>query len=161
MGFPAWRTVCDWLDEDITVAVPNENPTKGVSLKNPEIPKLDNYKFPANEKFWSSFPKKELPGKAETEVLTDVFEELVLKASTKMTACEFKRAKKVVKDLRNGADAFQKGPLPPVNAVNAQSTFDHGELLTDTIATWVKKGGLWRDRLIAHLCQVSASIHLE
>ena len=119
---------------------PGENPSKSVSLKNPEIPKLDNYKLPANEKFWSSFPKKELPGKAETEVLTDVFEELVLKASTKMTACEFKRAKRVVKDLRNGADAFQKGPLPPVNAVNAQSTFYHGELLTDTIATWVKKG---------------------
>ena len=70
LGFPAWRTICDWLDEDISVAVPSENPSKDVSLKNPEIPKLDNYKFPADEKFWSSFPKKELPGTAETEVLT-------------------------------------------------------------------------------------------
>ena len=73
-------------------------------------------------------------------MLTDVFEELINKASEKMTACELRRAKKVVSDLRNGAEAFQKSELPPVNGVNAQSTFTHGQLLTDTIATWVKKG---------------------
>ena len=73
-------------------------------------------------------------------MLTDVFEELINKASEKMTTCELGRAKKVVSDLRNGAEAFQKSELPPVNGVNAQSTFTHGQLLTDTIATWVKKG---------------------
>ena len=81
-----------------------------------------------------------MPDRAEKEVLTDVFEELINKASEKMTACELRRAKKVVSDLRNGAEAFQKSELPPVNGVNAQSTFTHGQLLTDTIATWVKKG---------------------
>ena len=86
------------------------------------------------------FPEKELPDRAEKEVLTDVFEELINKASEKTTAYELRRAKKVVSDLRNGAEAFQKSDLPPVNGVNAQSTFAHGQLLTDTIATWVKKG---------------------
>ena len=42
--------------------------------------------------------------------------------------------------LLDGAKAFQKSELPPVNTVNAKSALEHGEVLTDTFATWIKKG---------------------
>ena len=122
------------------VKEPKDLVVKQPVLKNPEIPQLQDYRLIPEKKFWESFPQKALPVKAETEVLTEVFEELIDKASCKMTACEFRRARKVVSDLKNGADAYQRGPLPPVNSVNAQSTFEHGQLLTDTVATWVKNG---------------------
>ena len=140
MGFPGWKVACDWLDGSLMAPEPSPSTIKGTSIKNPEIPELKDYRSSLGEEFWKSFPKKALPEKAETEVLTDVFEELIDKASERMTACELRRAKKVISDLRNGAEAFQSCELPPVNGVNAQSTFTHGRLLTDTIATWVKKG---------------------
>ena len=140
LGFPGWREVCDWLDESFVVQVPEDSPVKAPLLKNPEVPQLENYRLVPDEKFWESFPKKDLPVKVETEVLTEVFEDLINKASCRMTASELRRARKVVNDLKNGADAYQRGPLPPVNSVNSQSTFEHGRLLTDTAATWVKKG---------------------
>ena len=57
-----------------------------------------------------------------------------------MTASELKRAKKVISDLRFGASAYQKSPLPPVNTVNAKSAAENGQVLTDLIVTWIKKG---------------------
>ena len=42
--------------------------------------------------------------------------------------------------LLDGAKAFQKSELPPVNTVNAKSALEHGDVLTDTFATWIKKG---------------------
>ena len=45
-----------------------------------------------------------------------------------------------MKDLREGASAYQKSSLPPIKTVNSKSAYENGEMLTDTIATWVKKG---------------------
>ena len=73
-------------------------------------------------------------------MITEVFADLIEKAKNKMTSCEYRRARKVVRDLSSGAEAFQLDPLPPIVTANAQSTFEHGQLLTDTIATWIKKG---------------------
>ena len=70
------------------------------------------------------------------------FEEEVDSVKDLMTASELKRAKKVISDLRFGASAYQKSPLPPVNTVNAKSAAENGQVLTDTIVTWIKKG-LW------------------
>ena len=68
------------------------------------------------------------------------FEEEVDSVKDLMTASELKRAKKVISDLRLGASAYQKSPLPPVNTVNAKSAVENGQVLTDTIVTWIKKG---------------------
>ena len=68
------------------------------------------------------------------------FEEEVDSVKDLMTASELKRAKKVISDLRLGASAYQKSPLPPVNTVNAKSAAENGQVLTDTIVTWIKKG---------------------
>ena len=65
---------------------------------------------------------------------------MVLKASEKMYKPERRRANKIIKDLRVGADAYQRRDLPPITTDNSKSAFEHGALLTDTVATWIKKG---------------------
>ena len=113
LGFPGWREVCDWLDESVGVKEPEDPLIKEPLLKNPEIPQLQDYRLVPEKQFWERFPKKALPVKAETEVLTEVFEELINKASCKMTACELRRARKVVSDLKNGLMPT-KGDLFPL-----------------------------------------------
>ena len=46
----------------------------------------------------------------------------------------------MVRDLKEGTSAYQKCSLPPIKTVNSKSAYENGEMLTDTIATWVKKG---------------------
>ena len=45
----------------------------------------------------------------------EMFEKKVTEARGHMTASEARRADKVVKDLRFGAEAYQLSPLPPIN----------------------------------------------
>ena len=113
---------------------------KTPETKNPEIPVLDCYEGVAGEEFWACFPKRELPTRAETRVNTTTLKRKILAAKDKMSKSEHKRAKRVLKSLQHGAESFQKSELPPVNTKNAASTSQYGECLTDTIATWVKKG---------------------
>ena len=113
---------------------------KTPTIKNSEIPKLDNYVSDPDRKFWEFFPKKEMPKSAETIIDIDMLERKIVEARSGMTASEYRRAVKTVKDLRCGAEAYQKSELPPIRTVNAKSAYDNGEMLTDTIATWVKKG---------------------
>ena len=46
----------------------------------------------------------------------------------------------MISDLRQGANAYHRQELPQISMSNAKSAVEHGALLTDTIATWVKKG---------------------
>ena len=142
MGFPGWREVCDWLDESITASEPGEVSSKQPARTelNCEIPRLEDYSSAPDEDFWLKFPKKELPGRAETSVNISAFAEEVNSVRAEMTITEKKRADKALSDLTNGAEAYQMTALPPMNSVNAKSAIENGELLTDTIATWVKKG---------------------
>ena len=114
LGFPRWSEVCDWLDENVMASTPELSAIKYPALKNPEIPGLVSYKEGAGDDFWNSFPFKELPKKTETAVITEVFADLVEKAKNKMTSCEYRRARKVVRDLSSEAEAFQLDPLPPI-----------------------------------------------
>ena len=72
---------------------------------------------------------------AETSVNVDTLEEEIENVKSFTTSTELNRATKVIEDLRHGAKAFQKSELPPVNTVNEKSALEHGEVLTDTIAT--------------------------
>ena len=81
-----------------------------------------------------------MPKSAETAIDIGAFEKKIEEVSSKMTALEARRASKIVRDLKNGANSYQKGPLPPIKTANAKSAYEHGELLTDTIATWIRKG---------------------
>ena len=140
MGFPAWREVCDWLNKDILAPEPEEASVSVSAVKNLEIPRLVNYNECPDNSFWEKFPKRDLPLVAETTVNVNAFEEEIELVKNFMTSTELRRAGKVIEDLRQGAEAFQKTELPPVNTVNAKSALENGEVLTDTIATWIKKG---------------------
>ena len=109
-------------------------------LKNAEIPILTDYGGSAGDEFWKKFPRRELPVKVSTRVDVEKFKHLIGEVRHKMSATEVRRAERTVSDLINGASAFQKSELPPLSSVNSKSAEDNGALLTDTIATWVKKG---------------------
>ena len=120
--------------------VPKEQASKKMELKNLEIPRLDDYESAPNDEFWDSFPKMGLPAQAETAINIDKFNKGIEEVKGKMTASELKRATKVLDDLRSGADAYQRSLLPPVNTFNVKTAYENGQILTDTIATWIKKG---------------------
>ena len=50
------------------------------------------------------------------------------------------RAKKCILFLKSGAPAYQLKELPPIFCSNVPSTAKHGQLVTDTIGVWIKKG---------------------
>ena len=54
-----------------------------------------------------------------------MFEKKVKEARGHMTASEARRADKVVKDLRTGAEAYQMFPLPPIRSANANRASSH------------------------------------
>ena len=129
-----------WLDPSITANYPGPEIVKMAEIKNSEIPRLDSYEKGASDAFWAKFPKRALPKKAATKVNILKLRKMVLKASEKMSKSERRRANKVIKDLRIGADAYQRNVLPPITTENSKSAIEHGALLTDTVATWIKKG---------------------
>jgi len=69
-----------------------------------------------------------------------VLERKVSELESKLSRSELRRAKKVISDLREGADAYQKSKLPPLTTPNAKSAYQHGALITDKIASWVEAG---------------------
>ena len=140
MGFPDEEIRAFWLNDTLNVEYPELIKERCGELKNKEIPVLNNYEGSASAEFWDKFPKNNLPVKASTRVNVDEFEKQIDKVKDKMTGTEFCRAQKAVRDLKEGAGAYQKSELPPMNSYNARSAYDNGALLTDTIATWVKKG---------------------
>ena len=91
LGFPDWRMVCDWLDEDVLAPVPVEEVLQPSTV-------LRNYEELPEDCFWDNQPEKDLPKEAETSVDIKAFEKEVPVDSVKdlMTASELKRAKKVM-----------------------------------------------------------------
>ena len=82
-----------------------------------------------------------MPKKARTRVNIKILNKEIQKNKHKMMKVELKRALRIVGDLRLGADAYQKQPaLTPITTENAKSAYENGRMLTDKIATWVKKG---------------------
>ena len=88
-----------WLDPSEEAKYPSPVKTARAEIKNPELPVLDNYEEGASDSFWRKFPKRALPKKAATRVNILELRKMVFKASKKMSRCEMKRAKKVIKDL--------------------------------------------------------------
>ena len=100
--------MCDWLNKDILAPEPEEASVSVSAVKNLEIPRLVNYNECPDNSFWEKFPKRDLPLVAETTVNVNAFEEEIEHVKNSMTSTELRRAKKVIEDLRQGANAFQK-----------------------------------------------------
>ena len=140
MGFPDLKTAEHWINGEIKAPIPVETAMKNGVFKNKEIPILDSYETSPEQGFWDKFPKRKLPDEVSTRVNVEVLREHVDRCKHKMTVSEVRRAEKTLKDLTEGAGAYQKKELPPLISENARSAYENGALLTDTIATWVKKG---------------------
>jgi hypothetical protein len=137
MGIPEnWSTVENWLNPEILPQHPGQEKMETYCRKNESIPILDSYSLPPNEKFWDSFPKRELPTTPETKVNVGNLENLIIDNVSKLSKSEIKRAARLIYDLRYGADACQKSELPPMATNNSPSAINNGALLTDKIATW-------------------------
>ena len=109
------------------------------SLKCPEIPSLESYEKDPGDDFWSIFPSKQIPSKAETPIDVDVLEGLVRKVKDKLTCHQMLRANKCIRFLRQGAPSYQRKSLPSIHTSNSNSTVKNGRFMTDTIGAWVKK----------------------
>ena len=140
MGFPEWATVSDWLNQELSAQYLNPEIITLPEIKKLEIPELASYEGNASEEFWEKFPKGDLPTTVNTRVNTTAFKQKIFAACDKMSKTEYNRAKRTLRNLQKGANSYQKAPLPPVSAKNSESTRTYGKYLTDTIATWVKKG---------------------
>ena len=140
LGFPEWATVSDWLNQELYTRYPDPEIITLLEIKNLEIPELDSYEGHASEDFWEKFPKRELPTTVDTRVNTTAFKRKIFAARNKMSRTEYNRAKRTLRNLKKGAKSYQKAPLPPVSTENSESTGTYGKYLTDTVATWVKKG---------------------
>ncbi len=62
---------------------------------NPEVPTLSSYSGNAPDSFWEKFPKNELPSKVQTKINTEVLDDKIEKAKSKMLPHQFARAKKL------------------------------------------------------------------
>ena len=140
LGYPEWAKVSDWLNQELSAQYPDQESVLMLDIKNPDIPELHSYDGEADGKFWEAFPRRELPSMVETKVNVTAFKRRIFNAKDKMSKTEFNRAKRTLRNLQKGASSFQKAPLPPVTTRNAESTGKYRKYLTDTIATWVKKG---------------------
>jgi hypothetical protein len=142
LGLPA-----NWSDVERWVLVENIYPEKvgntSIMLKRRQmigIPKLNDYRrAPANE-FWSEFPKNVVPDKPSCSVNIKNFETIVNEKKDILTKSQLERAKTCIKNLTEGAPLCQKPTeLPGCFVHNANSCYDHGQVVTETIASWVDK----------------------
>ena len=100
LGFPSWVTVKFWLDPNCVAKSPELEKWTELSIKNPEIPILADYREDADDKFWEKFPKRQLPSAVKSKVNVLALKKNILKVKDKMARSEMKRAKKLISDLK-------------------------------------------------------------
>jgi hypothetical protein len=140
LGLPAaWSKILFWLSYCTTGIKIRPAAEPVYAKKCPEIPVLSNYGSVKNKNFWSVFPKFKPKKPKAGGVRFDVLHGFVQKCRGKWTCHQQLTADRCLKIMANGAMTELVRPLGPLAARNTKSALVHGELMTDTIATWVKK----------------------
>jgi hypothetical protein len=141
LGVPtAWNEVNSWFVKKKLYKLEDPGPLKAPDKKYPQIKKLHSYKSPPDDKFWHVFPYRPLPSKVHSRVDHSALRSLILMNRRNLTVHQFRRGMKIAEDLQFGAEAYQKSVLPPITVENTESAYEHGELLTDKIASWIDAG---------------------
>ena len=141
MGIPGkWATVMFWLLSTSPVTVPPVSAGPPRPRLYPEIPNLEKYGMETPDSFWENFPTHRIPDLPETSINISALERLIDECKHKLLRAEISRAYKCVEYLRNGGPAFQVKHLPSCKTKNSKQALIHGSSVTDTIASWVKKG---------------------
>ncbi len=129
-----------WLNFNGKLKIPVKPAEKIIVKKCPEIGKLECYSVNPKDDFWEKFPFNPLPEKPVTSVNVEALGKRLKKVEDSLTWAQKYRGERCIKNLTEGASACQKTDLPPCFCQNSKSTIAHGELVTDTIASWVKQG---------------------
>jgi hypothetical protein len=108
--------------------------------KFPEIPTLQDYGVLQEGAFWDSFPSRPLPVWVSSSTDPSKLEKKIFHLQKELLASEFARGLKAVDFLRNGASVHTIRNLGPCQVPNSKVAVKHGEEVTDSIASWVKKG---------------------
>ena len=139
MGLPAlWTTVAFWLSLcRISTSSPPEKNSE-YTKKCPEVKKIQNYRKQPAALFWKKFPKFKAAKRSKSKIRLKVLKRLVQKCWFSWNKHQRKIAKTALITIKKGAITVMNGILPVLNSQNAKSAFTHGEMLTDTIAHWVK-----------------------
>jgi len=134
-----WGETEKWLSNTpLVVPLVQQSQKTAFEPKWRNIPVLSNYKEDPGTNFWKNFPSAEIPRSTRTKVNRKALEGLVSKFSPGWPYHKKKRAEKLLNDLWNGGSAYQKEYLPPAAVPNAKTAYEHGQMLTDKIATWIE-----------------------
>ena len=138
-GLPGnWAKIERWLNTQMA-AEGNRTAADGQFKKKcPELPVLSHYSRDADADFWDRFPRFVPASVPQGKIDTAELERLIARCWDKWGYQQKKIAVKTLKFLKEGAKTNLLYPLPGLNYPNAKSAFENGELLTDTIAAWVK-----------------------
>ncbi len=107
--------------------------------KNPDIPILDDYGVPSKSSFWNSFPSNFPVGPKQTVNVVNL-KKYVRNCWPDWTLPQKRTAEKAIAFLETKIPAPLTTILPGLIEKNAPSAIEHGEFMTDVLATWVKKG---------------------
>jgi len=115
-------------------------PKANFSVKCPEIEELKSYEKPPVNSFWNKFPKNLEKNTCTTPINVCRLEKLVNENCSKWSYQQKTIARRAIRTLKFGSKiCFKKGLKVKNFSKNGKSAFKHGRLITDTIATWVKK----------------------
>jgi hypothetical protein len=131
-----WQTIQTWLNKGPSFTENFNKPTPVFKKKCPEIPKLQCYKSKPDPKFWENFPCN---SEAKPHVNVKKLEEKISSCQSYWTLHEKKVAKHALQNLKSGTKSFFIKRDPTYFSLNANSSFNNGEMMTDTIAMWTKK----------------------
>ena len=140
LGLPIpWARVKKWID-NASITIPKNSPQNVViSKKCPEIHKLESYANNPPETFWNSFPSNFPPRQVRQSVNIDAFKNYIQSCEKDWSIHQKSVASRAVANLEFGTSSPLKY-APSYNAKNANSSVSNGEMITDTVASWVKKG---------------------
>jgi hypothetical protein len=136
--------------------IPTHNPTSNIPAKKfPNIPKLDAYNKSPHPRFWENFPRNLNPPSVNTPVSVTNLESIINQCVNNWSHWQTKIGQKCLEILKNGSKTPFLYPFEFIRQPNASSALKNGEMMTDNIANWVKKG-----MLLARLTKFRLSIFL-
>lgn len=132
-----WEPTYSWITEKENLLIVPCIEVNPFVRKWVDIPVLKDYNVKPDASFWENFPKNPMPQIPQSKVNAKNLNSLVVSMAGRMTCHQVRRGLKVCEDLRMGASAFQNCRLPSITVPNVKSAYEHGEMLTDKIATWI------------------------
>ena len=99
-----------------------------------------DFSKPGTKEFWHSFPSRAIPEEVSTRIDVDWLEAEVKSLEDSMTVHERDMAHKAIRQLREGAPAYQIADLPGEIMKNSASITKCGAAFTETLEQWIEDG---------------------